>query len=314
MLSPAQADPSTVAEAQAELNQYEAEAAAAEQAYHDTHDQYVVAQDEADAIRQEIEEQAADVAQLREQVTQIALQRYQSQGMDTPLLFFTSDDSSELLYQVSASQRLTSNTNDLIQRYQVEQGALADKRARLEAISLELQAADTRMAELQAQAQAQAAQARAALQRLQAAEAREAELRRRANAANNSAAIAVAPAFVSDGSAAGAVVAFALSKVGGPYVWGGNGPSGFDCSGLTRAAYLQVGISLPHNAASQMGYGAPVSLDALQPGDLLFYYSPVGHVAVYIGGGQIVHASTYGVGIVVSSATSIPITGARRLV
>jgi cell wall-associated NlpC family hydrolase len=319
-------DPKTVAEAQALLDQYQEEAAQAEQAYHDTHDQYTAAQAEADATTAEIAAMEAELADLQTQVAMIARQRYQTRGMTTTAIFFTSEDTDDLLYQVAATQHLTDSTNEVIQRYEVEQGSLADRKARLDAISATLAADDARMAELEQEAKDKAEQAQAALDELKAAEARAAALAARAAAASGTTTTTTSggtssgsaqvstPTFVSDGSAAATVVAFALSKVGGPYVWGGNGPTGYDCSGLTRAAYLQVGIDLPHNAASQMGYGTPVSTDALAPGDLLFFYNPVGHVGIYIGDGQMVHASTYGVGIVVSSAFSIPITGARRLV
>jgi cell wall-associated NlpC family hydrolase len=110
------------------------------------------------------------------------------------------------------------------------------------------------------------------------------------------------------------VANFAISKVGGPYVWGGTGPNGFDCSGLTRAAYLSIGISLPHSSSAQFAYGVPVGVGELQPGDLVFYYGGISHVAVYVGNGMVVHASTYGVGIVYAPTTSMPVAGARRLV
>lgn len=90
----------------------------------------------------------------------------------------------------------------------------------------------------------------------------------------------------------GGVVAAAMSRVGSAYVRGGSGPSSFDCSGLTMWAYRQVGISLPHFSGAQMAAGRPVSIDSMQPGDLMFWGSGGGrHVAMYIGGGQVVHAT-----------------------
>lgn len=91
--------------------------------------------------------------------------------------------------------------------------------------------------------------------------------------------------------AAGAVEA-ALSMQGKPYVWGAADPDvGFDCSGLTMWAWAQVGVSLPHSSSAQYSAVPHVSRDQLQPGDLLFFYSPISHVAMYIGGNQMVHAS-----------------------
>lgn len=97
---------------------------------------------------------------------------------------------------------------------------------------------------------------------------------------------------VPSGSSKGAAaVAAALSKVGSPYVYGAAGPNAFDCSGLTSWAWAQAGVSIPRTSSAQ-GNLPSVPLDQLQPGDLVTYYSPVSHVAMYIGGGQVVHAST----------------------
>ncbi len=83
-------------------------------------------------------------------------------------------------------------------------------------------------------------------------------------------------------------VAFARGQLGKPYVYGAAGPSAYDCSGLTMAAYASVGVGLPHNAAAQYGYGIPISGGALIPGDLIFSYSGPGHVGIYIGNGTVI--------------------------
>lgn len=89
----------------------------------------------------------------------------------------------------------------------------------------------------------------------------------------------------------GAVIAAASTQIGTPYVWAGSTPAGgFDCSGFTMWAWSHGGRSLPHSAAAQMGMTRRISRDQLQPGDLVFYGSPVHHVALYIGGNTIVHA------------------------
>ncbi|MCL1923071.1 MAG: NlpC/P60 family protein [Propionibacteriaceae bacterium] len=109
------------------------------------------------------------------------------------------------------------------------------------------------------------------------------------------------------------VVDFAMSKVGGPYVWGGEGPKGYDCSGLTKMAYAQVGINLPHNARTQYSYGKAVSKNNLQPGDLVFYYSGPTHVGIYVGNGKVVHARNEALGIQMTGVDASPYLGARRL-
>ena len=97
---------------------------------------------------------------------------------------------------------------------------------------------------------------------------------------------------VAASSAAQVAVNTALAQVGDPYVWGAGGPDAFDCSGLTSYAYAAAGVALPHSSRAQSTLGRQVSRQELQPGDLVFYYTPISHVAMYIGNGQMVHAST----------------------
>ena len=98
----------------------------------------------------------------------------------------------------------------------------------------------------------------------------------------------------------GALVAFLEAQVGKRYVWGGNGPDAYDCSGLSQQAMARVGVRLPRTSEEQSLIGARVGLDELRPGDLLFWGSPghASHVAVYIGGGHYIAAENPRVGVV----------------
>ncbi|MDI1464215.1 NlpC/P60 family protein [Catellatospora sp. KI3] len=96
------------------------------------------------------------------------------------------------------------------------------------------------------------------------------------------------------GGAAAKAAQFACRQIGKDYVWGSAGPNTFDCSGLVMAAWNSVGVGLPHNAKAQRSKVASVSRANLRPGDLVFYYSDLHHVGMYVGGGWIVHASRPG--------------------
>jgi cell wall-associated NlpC family hydrolase len=124
------------------------------------------------------------------------------------------------------------------------------------------------------------------------------------------------PSYAAPPAEYGGVVGVAMSQLGTPYVWGGMSPGGFDCSGLIAWAYSQVGVSLPHHAASQYNYGAPVSRDELQPGDLVFF-DGLGHAGIYVGGDSFIHAPHTGDVVKISSLNdswyASTWVGARRI-
>jgi cell wall-associated NlpC family hydrolase len=106
----------------------------------------------------------------------------------------------------------------------------------------------------------------------------------------------------------------ALSRQGDPYVWGATGPDQFDCSGLVQWSYLQAGISLPRSTYSQVTVGTSVSIDQMQPGDLVFFYSDYSHVGIYVGNGNVVHAPTEGETVRVTPYAYIgAVTAVRRV-
>jgi peptidoglycan DL-endopeptidase CwlO len=122
-------------------------------------------------------------------------------------------------------------------------------------------------------------------------------------------------AVVAPPSRYGGVVGIAMRYLGVPYRWGGASPSGFDCSGFTMYVFAQIGVSLPHYTGSQWGMGTPVSRDQLEAGDLVFF-NGLGHVGLYIGGGNFIHAPHTGDVVKISSMSgwySSTFMGGRRL-
>ena len=110
---------------------------------------------------------------------------------------------------------------------------------------------------------------------------------------------------------AGKVVSFAYGALGKPYVWAADGPGGYDCSGLTLAAWRTVGVSLPHNAAMQWDGLPHIGRGSLRPGDLVFY-NGLGHVALYVGGGKVIHSPTFGENVQIGSVDMMPPYGYAR--
>ena len=138
-----------------------------------------------------------------------------------------------------------------------------------------------------------------------------------ANSANSAGIVASTPdAAVIPSSQYGGVVGIAMQYLGTPYVWGGASPGGFDCSGLVVFVFAQVGVSLPHYTGALWNVGTPVSSDQLQPGDLVFF-NGLGHVGIYIGGGEFIHAPHTGDVVKISSLSdswyASTYDGARRI-
>ncbi|MGB8861960.1 MAG: NlpC/P60 family protein, partial [Ilumatobacteraceae bacterium] len=112
---------------------------------------------------------------------------------------------------------------------------------------------------------------------------------------------------------AGTAVAAAYSQLGVPYKFAAESPGeAFDCSGLTKWAWGRAGVGMPHQSGAQYGSFPHVSQSEAQPGDLIFYYSPIGHVGIYIGGGQMIHAPQTGDVVKVSTVHWNKVVGVAR--
>lgn len=199
------------------------------------------------------------------------------------------------------------------------EAAVAERRALQESVKGELaEALRAEQARLErVAAERAAAEARAAAQRATAA--RQAQATAAVRVSANRVATVAVPARVAppvDAAAsprAQAAIAAAMAQQGKPYKWAGVGPNSFDCSGLMMWAYRAAGVSLPHSSRAIRSMTRSISADELQPGDFVFGGSPVHHVGLYIGNGQMVHAPHSGDVVKVSSmySTSKPVTFGR---
>jgi cell wall-associated NlpC family hydrolase len=164
------------------------------------------------------------------------------------------------------------------------------------------------LAEIEAERQREAERRAAAAARA----ARDAQREATQQAPQAAAELESAPVAPPASGRASAAVSFAMSQIGDAYVYGGTGPSGWDCSGLTSGAWRAAGVSIPRTSQAQL-YGLPrVSPSSARPGDLVVYYSGASHVGIYIGNGQIVHASRPGVPVGVAPMYSMPVVGVVR--
>jgi cell wall-associated NlpC family hydrolase len=264
----------------------------------------------ADKAEQAVLDAQAQLDALDGQIRQIARSAYTGDGLTQIDVLLTSDSAEDFLSQLGTLDAIAGHTNDVLT--EVSAAAEAADAARTEADAAAAAAKKTydEIAAQQADLEAQIADYQEQYEALTAAQ------RTAVNTAHAGQAVSspVPSGIVAPSQAAQVAVDTALAQVGDPYVWGAGGPDAFDCSGLTQYSYSAAGVALPHSSSMQSGMGVPVSVSDLQPGDLLFYYSPVSHVAMYIGNGQMVHASTSGTPVQVVSFNSMSgFSFARRI-
>jgi cell wall-associated NlpC family hydrolase len=242
------------------------------------------------------------------QIRQLARSAYTSDGFSRLDVMLTSSSADEFVHQLGTLDAIAGHTNGEV----AEVAAAADEAEKAQTAADEAEAAAQKsyddIAAQQKDLEAKIADYQRQYDALSAPQ------QQQVLAVQSGDTQAVPSAVVAASSAAQKAVDTALAQVGDPYVWGAGGPDAFDCSGLTQYAYSAAGVSLPHSSSSQSQMGTPVSRDQLQPGDLVFFYSPVSHVGMYIGNGQMVHASTAGEPVKVASLDSMgSYNSARRI-
>jgi cell wall-associated NlpC family hydrolase len=251
------------------------------------------------ALRADLDRQRDKFETVRQDMAASVVSQYQGQALSTTTQVLLAKDPDAFLDQVATVSGYNDQQSEMMADFAVQAQQLEMREAAAKRELDRIAATKKTLADEKAEIDDKAAEAKELLDRL---EARAAPVSRSAERLPD----------VPVSGRAGAAVSYALAQVGDAYVYGAAGPSAFDCSGLTMMAWAQAGVGLPHSSGAQMGSGSPVSQDQLQPGDLVFYYSPVSHVGIYIGNGQIVHAANPSTGVQVSPVFSMPYSGAVR--
>ncbi|GAA3953511.1 C40 family peptidase [Streptomyces marokkonensis] len=287
-------------------------------------EKYNGAKERADAAEQRLEELRDEAARkegrlnsAREALGSVAAAQYRSGGLDPALQLALSADPDRYLADAAFVERVGSRQTAAVGRVRKELREIEQLRgaARIEVTSL-----TSRRAELKSHRETVTGKletARRLLSRLTAEE--RAGLAHGTNdrASRSSEADRDAPAASSSqapNARAAAAVAYAHQKIGSPYVWGATGPDAFDCSGLIQAAYRAAGVSLPRTTYAQIDAGRRVSRSELRPGDLVFFYSGISHVGIYIGDGRMIHAPNPSAPVRVAPLDVMPFAGATRVV
>lgn len=302
-----------IQQVQDQLRDLEMRAETATERYNSARSDLADVEAQLSALRKRSARENAQLQAILDNVDDLARNAYTSGGLDSSLQVLMADDPAQFLAQAAALDQVAQSQSSSLRRSQTARVRLAQSRAAIKDKEELAQAKRDQMAAAKAEADKQVAAAKALLASLQAAERqRLAQLAAQQKQQSYAQARQAASSLPAVGSAGGygyagggrgaAAVRYALAQVGNSYVAAAAGPSAFDCSGLTLAAWRQAGVSLPHYSFSQYSTTRHIPLSAAQPGDLLFYFGGgTHHVAMYIGGGRMVHAANPSSGVIVSS-------------
>ncbi|MEU9729996.1 NlpC/P60 family protein [Streptomyces sp. NPDC048002] len=270
----------------AEVDRLYEEAERATEAYNRADERADSLREEVGLSRDRIARQQERINSMREALGSLAGAQYRSGGLDPSLALLFSDDPDDYLDKASVLDRITVRQAGELKDLQDAMREIAQDRAEASRKLGELERSRKAVAAHKRTVEGKLAKARALLNALPSAERAAFDRASRSGRAGMPEPGSAVPA---SGRAATAVAAV-RSALGKPYVWGANGPGGFDCSGLMQWSYAQAGVALPRTSQGQRFAGAQVPLSQAQPGDLVTYRSDASHVGMYVGNGQVIHA------------------------
>ncbi|MGY1801711.1 C40 family peptidase [Blastococcus sp. SYSU D00922] len=312
---PAQAAPATSAEAAQLVAARGHELEVITEQFNEARVALEAQQEAAKAAVATMEQATAQLAAAQQQVRGLARSAYTGEGLGPVQALLTSDSADAFVDRVSTLQLVAGHQAEILETAAAANVAAAQAQATAQQAAADAQAKYDQVAAQQAALQAEVDGYRAAFAALSAQEQQtvvSSSHEERASRSDDREEVPAAAPVVADSDAAQIAIDTAMAQRGKPYVWAAGGPNSYDCSGLTSYAFRAAGINLPHSSLAQSRMGQPVSRDQLQPGDLVFFYSPVSHVGIYIGNGQMVHAPTSGDVVKVAPLMS-GFSGARRI-
>lgn len=301
--TPAQADPD-IKDVKARVDRLYHEAEAAQERLHDAKLDLVDLRRDLSGLEADQERQDERLAAVRAQVSDAVVRQLEGEGISTVGQIVVSEDPGSFLDTLSTMSSFNDLQANLLSDYDTELEALEIRREATDARTTQIAKLTDQLSDEKKTVDDKLAEAKSLLSDLEADE-RERLLASRSG-------LTRMPSSVPASGRAAAAVQYAMAQVGDAYVYGAMGENAFDCSGLTMRAWAQAGVSLPHSSSAQYGSGPHIAASDLQPGDLVFYYSPISHVGMYIGNGLIVHAANPGTGVAVSGLYSMPYVGAVR--
>ncbi|MER5909846.1 NlpC/P60 family protein [Streptomyces sp. NPDC001982] len=308
----------TPGQVKAKVDRLYQEAEAATEKYNGAKEKADAAERRLKALGDEAARRELRLNSARDALGTIAAAQYRSGGIDPALQLALSDDPDRYLDGAAFAERAGNRQSQAVSRVRRQLREIEQLRG---AAHVELTSLRSKQAELKRQKKTITGKLSEARQLLARLTPQERALIAAGGGASEHASRSASDArdalggasLAAPNSRAAAAVSYAYAKLGSPYVWGATGPNAFDCSGLVQAAYRTAGVSLPRTTYAQINAGRRVSRSELLPGDLVFFYSGISHVGLYIGNGQMIHAPNPSAPVRVAPIDQMPFAGATRV-
>jgi len=305
----------SLAQVQAQVNQLEDDATAAAEGAQEAKVKLAALTRSLAGIQAQAALQGKTVDAISKTLGSIAVEQYKSGSMSQSLELLFSSNPSLYLSSAGSLEAITRRKSTQLRKFQTAEQALNATSLTVSDRLAQVKVLQKKLAERSALATAKLAQAEALLATLKKEDReRLAKLALDQENADQASSLEAAKSASGVTGRAGIALKFALKQIGDKYVFGADGMVYWDCSGLTMRAFEAAGVSLPHSSAAQSRMGKSVPFNKKQPGDLLFFGRPVSHVAIYLGGGRMVHAPRTGSRVKVAEANlgHKPLVAVRR--
>lgn len=298
----------SIAEVKAQIDDLNQQAEVATQNYDQAMEKTKTQAAKTNQLLAQVAQKTQQMNDTRRVLGQFANEQYRGGGIDPTVQLLLSPDPEAFLDQSHTLDQLSATQAQALKTFRTQQEQASVQRAQATASLNQLTTAQSQLAAQKTTVQNKLAAAQKLLNSLNAEQ--------RAKIASMDKGSSSTSSYTYSGPATGraaAAIKFALAQRGKPYVYGATGPGSYDCSGLTQAAYKAAGVTIGRTTYDQAKDGVAVSKADLQPGDLVFFYSGLSHVGIYLGNGQIVHAPHTGAFVEVAPLSWMPFATARRV-
>lgn len=293
--------------AEAEIDRLASQISSLDEDYNDARVQLSDAERQIRQLAAENEDARAKLSALRQTTSDRAAAAYRLGMPDTIVMLFGADSISDFQRRLGVASRVGSWESSVMAELRIANQEAERATRKLEGERDRARSLADSISSRRAELESRAAELQQVVERQERTRTPEQAREAAAQTAPRD------PPRLQDGSIKD-MLSVAYGQMGKPYAWGGSGPGSFDCSGFTSYAYRSIGVSLPHSSRAQYAGTSRVSRDQLKPGDLVFFGSPIHHVGIYVGNGNMIDSSTYGRPVGVRSINRSGYAGAGRVV